>query len=253
MDDTEDDIATQEVDFRHSHIYFSGNFGKVTLGQAAMAGNGRMWSAYNGAWAGTEFGTDSNSGISVNAADGSTSGLVGSYFWSTPLAPGRGNILRYDSPSIGPIAVEVSFSKDGKDDHAWNFGGSLATEFGGGSVKGGLVYAEDVLGMAGGIQFSQGSSVNLAWGKDDVGNRDYETVYASVAHSWGDTSVALGYQTVSNGNGQDAQAIGLGVNQSLGSGVDVYAGFNNYTFDDATDRDLEDVNAFHIGSMVSFN
>ena len=69
----------------------------------------------------------------------------------------------------------------------------------------------------------------------------------------GATSVTIQYQSTSDAADMDGQNIGLGVNQSLGSGVDVYAGFNNYTFDDATDRTLEDVNSLHIGSRVRFN
>jgi predicted porin len=240
-------------DFRFSYIYFSGAFGKVTLGHTAIAGDGLMYQSHNGAWMGTEFGVDSNSGISVMASDGTPAGTVGAYFTNGALGPGRANILRYDTPSIGPITVQASVRKDGASDHIWNFGGTLSSDFGGANMIGGLVFSEDALGLAGGVAFAQGTSVNLAWGQDDNGNRDYEVVYANVAHAWGDTSVALQYQTASDAAGMDGQNIGLGVNQSLGSGVDVYAGFNNYTFDDATARDLEDVNSFHIGSRVRFN
>lgn len=253
------DIDTADTgpgkDFRFSELYFSGGFGKVTLGHAARAGNGQMWQSHNGAWMGTEFGVDSNSSISVSVADdpADSAGTVGSYFANGALTPGRANILRYDTPSIGPIALEVSVAKDGADDHMWNFGGSLSHDVGGASVIGGFAYSEDALGMSGGIAFAQGTSVNVAWGNDDVDDRDYEVVYANVAHSWGATSVTIQYQSTTNAADMDGQNIGLGVNQSLGSGVDVYAGFNNYTFDDATDRDLEDVNSLHIGSRVRFN
>jgi hypothetical protein len=251
------DIDTADTgpgeDFRFSELYFSGGFGKVTLGHASRAGNGQMWQSHNGAWAGTEFGVDSNSSISVMATDGTSAGTVGGYFNNGAIAPGRANILRYDTPSIGPIALEVSMRKDGADEHKWEFGGSLSHDVGGASVIGGFAYSEDALGMSGGIAFAQGTSVNVAWGNDDTGDRDYEVVYANVAHSWGATSVAIQYQSTTNAMDMDGQNIGLGVNQSLGSGVDVYAGFNNYTFDDMTDRDLEDVNSFHIGSRVRFN
>ena len=247
------DVRQGTVDFRFSEVYFSGGFGKVTLGHASRAGNGHMWQSHNGAWAGTEFGVDSNSSISVMATDGTSAGTVGSYFANGAIAPGRANILRYDTPSIGPIALEVSVAKDGADEHMWNFGGSLSHDVGGASVIGGFAYSEDALGMSGGIAFAQGTSVNVAWGNDDVDDRDYEVVYANVAHSWGATSVAIQYQSTTDAADMDGQNIGLGVNQSLGSGVDVYAGFNNYTFDDATDRDLEDVNSFHVGSRVRFN
>ena len=250
--DNEDSGAGND-DFRFSYIYFSGAFGKVTLGHAAIAGDGLMYQSHSGAWMGTEFGTDSNSGISVQASDGSSAGTVGGYFSNGALGPGRANILRYDTPSIGPITVQASFNKDGAKDHMWNFGGTLSSDFSGASLLGGVVYSDDALGISGGVAFEQGTSVNFAWGQDDNDNRDYEVVYANVAHSWGNTSVALQYQSASDAAGMDGQNIGLGVNQSLGSGVDVYAGFNNYSFDDATDRDLEDVNSFHVGSRVRFN
>ena len=243
-------------DFRFSELYFSGSFGKVTMGHAAVAGNGAMWQSHNGAWAGTEFGTDSNSGISVYYSDGDeemTGSTVGSFFSNGATTPGRKNTLRYDTPSIGPIALEVSFQKDGAEDHEWNFGGSLSHDVGGSSVIGGFAYSEDALGLAGGIAFAQGTSVNVAWGSDDNNDRDYEVVYANVAHTWGSTSVAIQYQSTSDAAKMDGTNIGIGVNQSLGSGVDVYAGFNNYSFDDMTDRDIEDVNAFHVGSRVRFN
>ena len=245
--------------FRHSYLYFSGGFGKVTLGHTSPAGADGIWQSHSGAWAGTEFGVDSNSSISVMATDGSKAGTVGGYFANGAIAPGRTNILRYDTPSIGPISLEVSLEKDGDDDHKWRFGGLLSHDVGGASVIGGFAYSEDALGISGGIGFAQGTSVNVAWGNDDNADddypdgRDYEVVYAAVAHSWGDTSVALQYQSTTNAKKMDGQNIGLGVNQSLGSGVQVYAGFNNYTFDDMTDRDLEDVNSFHIGSRVKFN
>lgn len=241
-------------DFRYSELYFSGAFGKVTMGHAAVAGNGQMWQSHHSAWMGAEFGVDSNSGISVMTSDDMSTGTtVGSYFSNGNITPGRANILRYDTPSIGPITVAASIEKDGDDDHKWRLGGTLSSDVGGANVIGGLAYSEDALGVAGGLAFANGTSVNAAWGNDDVDGRDYEVVYANVAHSWGNTSVVLQYQGTSNAAGLDGQNIGLGLNQSLGSGVDVYAGFNNYSFDDATDRSLEDVNSLHVGSRVRFN
>ena len=264
--DQPDDGASTNRDFRFSNLYFSGAFGKVTMGHAAPAGNGQMFSSHNGAWAGTENGVDSNSSISVHYSelmegeDDTDSGLnVNSFYGFGAISPGRANILRYDTPSIGPIALAMSVRKDGADDHRWEFGGSLSHDVGGSSVIGGMSFSDDALGLSGGIAFPQGTSVNVAWGFDDTPNamgvdRDYEHVYANVAHSWGDTSVAIQYQSAETGRSdRDSQNIGLGVSQSLGSGVQIYAGFNNYTFDDATNRNLDDVNSLHVGSMVRFN
>ena len=237
-------------DFRHSYLYFSGDFGKVTLGHTGPAGNGAMFTAYNGAYAGTEYGVDSNSGISVSGSDDKT---VGSFFPTVGI--GRQNTLRYDTPPVGPVSAAVSVQKEGDaEGQNWTFQGNLSSELGGSSVKGSTFIAEDVIGVAGGLSFPQGTSINVAWGDDDRKGEDYNDIYVSLAHSWGNTSVAIGYRSTDNkGKKLEGQAIGLGVSHSLGSGVNVYAGFNNYSFDDNTDADLDDVNAFHIGSLVSFN
>ncbi len=238
--------------FRHSYIYFSGDFGKVTLGRTSPAGNGAMWSSHNGAWMGTEYSPDTNSGISVvNSADDSLSGYtVFSFFPSINI--GRADILRYDTPSIGPVSFAASMQKDGATDHKWSFGASLSHDVGAANVIGGLILMEDVLGISGGIAFAQGTSVNAAWGTDDDAGEDYEDMYINLAHTWGNMSVAVQYRSTENGDDMEGDTIGLGASYSLGSGVDVYAGFNNYSFD-APGSDFEDVNAFHLGSRVRFN
>ena len=71
--DVPDAAKPKEVDFRKSSLYFSGTFGKVTMGWNAPAGNGIEWTAYNGAWAGTEYSADTNSGIHVRTSDGGMS------------------------------------------------------------------------------------------------------------------------------------------------------------------------------------
>ena len=266
---------------RHSWLYFSGNFGKIGLGHTGPVG-GVMGTAYNGAAFGTEYSADTNSGISVMTSDdmpavcdmktttaaapsathdddgNHVGGMKPVYCSVASFLPtigvGRHSVLRYDTPAIGPLSVGVSVHKDPGDanDHLWNFAGSLNQDFGAGTFMGKVHIADDVLAMGGGVKFSNGTSVNAAWGNDDRKGQDYDDLYASIAHTWGNTSVALGYRTTDNASDMEGRGIGLGVNQSLGSGVDVYAGFNNYSFD-MLGADLEDVTAFHIGSRVSFN
>ena len=249
--DVADAAKPTNVDFRKSSLYFSGNFGKVSMGWNAPAGNGIEWTAYNGAWAGTEYSADTNSGIQVRTSDNHARGSVFSFMPSVNI--GRQNTLRYDSPSIGPIGVSVSLQKNGEDGQTWSFGGDLGHDLGGSSVKAGVFVMEDKRAIAGGIRFPQGTGVNAVWGTNEAGTTDYESVYVSISHTWGNTSVALGYRnTDDTSTTKEAQAIGLGVNQDLGAGVSVYAGFNNYSFDEAG-YDLEDINAFHIGTLVSFN
>ena len=241
-----------KVDFRYSALDFSGDFGKITMGWSNPAGNGIEWTSYSGAWAGTEYSPDTNSGIHVMDSDGVGMGSVWSFLPSVNIS--RQNTLRYDSPSIGPVGLGISLQKNGDDGQTWSFQGTVSQSFGASDIQGGLFYMEDKLAMAGGVLFAQGTSVNAVWGKDESGDKDYESMYFNVSHTWGNTSVALGYRTGDDSMGmkKEGQAIGLGLSQDLGSGVMVYAGFNNYSFD-MMGKELEDINAFHIGSRVTFN
>jgi predicted porin len=258
LDVEAEDKGKGTFEFRHSYVYFSGDFGQVTLGHTTPAGNGIMWSSHNGAWMGTEYSPDSNSGIHARTSDGAGMGSVFSFFPSVNI--GRMNTLRYNTPSIGPVSFSGSVQKDGATDHAWSFGASLSHDVGAASVMGGLILMDDVLGIAGGIAFANGTSVNAAWGSDEAGlnpletgPQDYEDMYVNVAHSWGSMSVALDYRTTKDSNStKEGRAIGLGAQYALGGGVNVYAGFNNYSFEQ-DGYDIEDVNAFHIGSRVTFN
>ena len=250
------DYDENHVDARHSLLYFSGDFGKVTLGNAPAAGNGVMWTSYNGAWAGTEYSPDTNSALSVMMTDGMDSGKnVVSFFPSANI--GRKNTLRYDTPSIGPISVSASIQKDDATSHSWSFGGSLGHDVGAANVKAGLIYMDDVFGIAGGLGFENGTSVNAAWGTGDGVAQDFEDMYINVAHTWGNMSVAVQYRSTEHkdamGMKLEGRSMGLGAQYAVGSGVDVYAGFNSYSFDTSMGPELEDVNAFHIGSLVTFN
>ncbi len=249
--DIEQADRASTFDPRHSYLYFSGDFGKVTLGNAPAAGNLAMWTSHNGAWMGTEYSPDTNSGLRVMETDGSASGhSVYSFFPSVNI--GRRNTLRYDTPAIGPITVSASIQKDSPNSHHWSFGANLGHDVGGANVIGGLIFMDDVLGIAGGLAFANGTSVNAAWGTDDSSGQNYEDMYINVAHSMGNMSVAVDYRTTDNNAGMEGRAIGLGAQYSLGGGVDIYAGFNTYSFD-APGMDLEDINAFHVGSRVRFN
>ena len=280
--DVEAEDKSAAFDARHSLLYFSGDFGKVTLGNAPAAGNGVMWSSHNGAWMGTEYSPDTNSGLGVMMTDGMaykrcspikpddqeiehaldaaghhdiptemcTAQSVFSFFPSVNI--GRKNTLRYDTPSIGPISVSASVQKDSATGHSWSFGASLSHDVGAANVMAGLIYMDDVLGIAGGLAFANGTSVNAAWGSDDDSGEDYEDMYINVSHSWGSMNVAVDYRSTENGSNMEGRAIGLGAQYALGGGVDVYAGFNSYSFD-APGEDLEDINAFHVGSRVRFN
>ena len=271
---------------RHSYIWLSGNFGKLSLGHTSPAGTGSMWSSHSGAWAGTEYSTTENAnGVLLRTSGGThpdhfldrvtetnvthgaldkdgkvtheTSEVKGVTLWSAfkSVYTSRSDVLRYDTPSIGPVSMGVSI--DGAD--MWAVQGSLNTDMGGVSVTGGAVFAEanaddKLFGISGGVAFGNGTSVNAAYGTNDSFDDDHSDAYINLSHSWGNTSVAIDYRSVDNATpGMEGQSIGLGFNQSMGNGVDVYAGYHNYSIDMDDGTDVEDVDVFHIGSRVKFN
>ena len=246
---------------RHSYLWLSGNFGKLSLGHTSPAGTGSMWASHSGAWMGTEYSTTENaSGVLLRTSGGSGAPLPSGkdaslYAAFRSVATSRSDVLRYDTPSIGPVSMGVSI--DGAD--MWAVEGSLGTDMGGVSVTGGALFAEanaddKMFGISGGVAFGNGTSVNAAYGTNDSFDDDHSDAYINLSHSWGNTSVAIDYRSVDNATpGMEGQSIGLGFNQSMGNGVDVYAGYHNYSIDMDDGTDVEDVDVFHIGSRVKFN
>ena len=80
---------------------------------------------------------------------------------------------------------------------------------------GGLVYEQDKLGIAGGVAFANGTSVNAAWGSDDSGGLDYEDMYINVAHSWGSMNVAIDYRSTDNNMNMEGRAVRTNVQLPL--------------------------------------
>ena len=242
---------------RHSYIWLSGAFGKLTLGHTGPAGNSAMWESHNGAWMAAEYSSvEEASAIQVRTSGGAEAGSLWSAFGSVSI--GRDDVLRYDTPAIGPATLGVSIN----DDDNWGVVGKISTEMGGTSFIGGAFVAEvkgtdeTMFGMSGGVAFANGTSVNAAYGSNDAFSKDHDDFYVALAHSWGNSNVVIDYRNVDGRNADfdDAQSIGIGFQQSLGSGVDVYAGFHNFNVDSADDSvELDDVNVFHIGSRVRFN
>jgi hypothetical protein len=247
--------SNDDVRLRHSFLWLSGSFGKLSLGHTSPAGSGVMWMGDSGAWRGHEYSTvDAASAVQLRTSGG---GMAGSSLWGAfgSVSFSREDILKYDTPAIGPAALSVSI--DSNDN--WALEATMSTEMGGSSFSGGAFVGEvpgsdeRKFGLAGGVSFPNGTSVKLAYGSDDSYSRDHDDFYAGLGHSWGNSSVAIGYRFVDAKNAlfDDAQSIGLGFNQSLGSGVNVFAGLHNHSFDGVS-ADVEDVNVFHIGAEVAF-
>ena len=160
-------------DARHSLLYFSGDFGKVTLGNAPSAGNGVMWTqpqrrvdghrvlAGHQQWSGSDAMTN---GRSV----GAFRVLV---LPERQHAPHEHAALRHAVHRAQSASRPVS-RRTVRTSHDWHFGASLGHDVGAANVIAGIVYEEDKSSASrAALAFANGTSVNAAWGSDDDDGR----------------------------------------------------------------------------------
>ena len=97
---------------RHANVHLSGGFGKLTIGQASAATDGMAHADLGGAsWLGgvSNWCSYASSGPACPSNDGN-----------------RMQVLRYDTPSIGPASIAVSIS----DNDYWDVMATFAGSFG---------------------------------------------------------------------------------------------------------------------------
>ena len=143
--------AGSTLGLRYADVWFSGDYGKVSIGQGDQGGEG---SVYKGGAAvlGTGHGQDTN-------------GVASNYYTSLDGGAGRNERLRYDSPSVGPVSAAVSV---GNGDQV-SAGISLSQSFGDTSFAAGIGTVQSpgrkstVSGSAG-VSLASGISISGAWG-----------------------------------------------------------------------------------------
>ena len=139
---------------RHANVQYGGGFGKITLGQGSEAGDGS---------AGSGIGTNVF-GIRTGAYQ-----QPAGYFGSLN-AGGRQDMIRYDSPAVGPMTAAVSAANVGGADH---IGSSIGIK----QAVGGTEFAgklsthnigdggRSIIGAAVGVKLPAGLIITGAWAK----------------------------------------------------------------------------------------
>ena len=150
--------AAGSLTLRYAEVYFSGDYGKVSIGQGDQGGEG---SVYKGGAAvlGTGHGQDHND-------------VAKNYYTSLDGGAGRNERIRYDSPSVGPVSAAVSV---GNGDQV-SAGISLSQDFAGTSFAAGIGTVQwpgskSTFSGSAGITLASGISISGAWGtgKDHAG------------------------------------------------------------------------------------
>jgi predicted porin len=206
---------------RKAEVWFSGGWGKVSLGQGDGAGNGTtevdLSDTWNVAYTGrSSFGAAVAFQFSGTTTGGSTFDTTGSTALdqsaAAALAPithgatfshfdafSRYDRIRYDSPALGPVTLAVSAGARDKYEGAlrWSQG------IGGGQISAGLFYGSH---SSGGVKnryggsiaylFSFGTNLQFAYAENEpsaTGSTKGKNWYLKVGHKWGNNAVSLGY------------------------------------------------------------
>ncbi len=272
---------------RKAEVWFSGGWGKVSLGQGDGAGNGTTevdlsdtWNvAYTGrssfggavAWRTSAGGTITDGsgapgtfsfdpdtgGSTADSATALTHGATFSHFDSF----GRYDRVRYDSPALGPVTLAVSAGQSDKYEGAvrWSQG------IGGGQISAGLFYGVQnnvTKGRYGGsvaYLFSFGTNLLVQYAEnepDATGSTKGKNWYLKVGHKWGNNAVSVGY-----GESKDVvvgfkdKGFNIGFNHNIPKAkVDLYAGLAGNTLDNSLGAaSADDIYTVTVGTKLKFD
>ena len=250
---------------RHAAVDLSGAFGKLTLGKTSAAADGMAHAWLGGlSWLGgvTNWCSYHSTGPACPSNDG-----------------GRIDVLRYDTPAIGPATLSVSAGNK----EYWDAKLSVAGSFGdaGYDVRIGHIFENDqsvpatvkqstmgdevihtvvvpavpaptgdITTASAAVAFGQGTSIMLAWSQEGIKD---ETEYTFVAldHMYSDDgSIGVYWKSAETNaptNG-DGSLWGVGAAHTLGGGATAYAGYRMMKEDGK-----EDVSFIIAGLRVTFD
>jgi len=259
------------VGIRQSNVWFSGNWGRLTVGQTAGAGDG-MTEAFGSLIAG-QYRTSYTGGMNWRTsggraltagggttANGGASALTESSTFSAFDMFSRSDLIRYDAPMLGPVQLKASIGNDSQ----WEVGAFLSTDLGGGSLAINAGYGESsqrgVDNRWGGstrFTFSQGTSIGGAYAESEsTGGGTADTWTVSLGHAWGNNSVLANYSEssdVTTNFDDKAWNFSYGLNLPKAN-TNLYAGFLYTELDTpAGFLSVEDHTTFVMGARVKFN
>ena len=251
------------ADLRQANVFFTGNWGKLTLGQTDGAGNGATESDWvpSGSYHGR---TSMTGGLRWRTSGGATTGLSESSTFNEFDAFSRHDVVRYDSPKLGPVKIAASVGNDS----VWELGLFGDADIGGGNLLFAAFYGEDGQGVRSGgtdsrwggsvrYQFAQGTKISGTYAENETNaGADADVFTVGIGHSWGNNTVSVHYSQASDVTaGFDDEAWNIGFDHNIPKAkTNVYASFFHTELDGpAGFGNVEDHNTFVVGARVKFN
>ncbi len=259
---------------RQANVWFSGNWGKLTIGQTDGAGNGATESDWvpSGAYFGRTSFTGglrwrTSNGAYINAAGSASTQVAGlreSSTFNGYDAFSRYDVIRYDSPKLGPVKVAASIGNDS----VWEIAMFGDADIGGGNLLFAGFYGQDRQGVRTGgtdnrwggsirYQFSQGTKIDAVYSSNETNAGVNSDVWAfGIGHIWGNNTISANYSEASDVTaGFDDKAFNIGYDYNIPKAkTNLYASFFYTELDTPTGvPSVEDHATFVIGARVKFN
>jgi len=231
---------------RQAYVYLDGVGGRLTLGHTNTATDNMAHARLGGpSWLGgvTNWCAYESQGAVCLSLDG-----------------GRQDVLRYDTPSLGPVTISASTGDSEYWDARLTVAGSMgegAYDFRAGYIPDNDASIQETFTTSGAVSFGQGTAIAAAWSKreqsDNRPTRELQYFYTEIDHSYGDGSVGVYWKTSTTEEtglaDVDGTLWGIGMGHNIGGGATAYAGFRRIEADNIGD----DVNLYLAGMRVTFN
>lgn len=260
-----------EFGFRKTEITFNHKtMGKLSIGQSSTASDNKP--SLDGT-VNNNAGISHGGGMMVYDKTGNaqTTDTAGGQFSS--YFGGRKDRVRYDTPSFVGFQGSVAFGQASFWDVGLTYGATYgdiqvaaAAQF---AHAGGSAHPSESYGAGVAIKHTSGLSAGAHWGEEAGAGNNSAGVSNPEGSAWG---VEAGYTTTAISNlgstsfnviyveadettavNYEAETISFHVAQKLPAGVDVFASYEQASFDDANAAtDLDDLTVFLVGTRLKF-
>ena len=245
---------------RKLEAWFSGGFGKLSIGQGDGAANNSSEVDLSGTSVVTYSGIgDMMGGVRFVTSAGVKVARINDVF-SNFDGLSRNDRLRYDTPTWGPISLSISATNgDAYELAAW-----LAQDFGGGNKLAAAIGYVDTQdrgaaefeqwGASASYLHSSGISLTVAAGNRDTdGGTDADNWYVKGGYKIGKHAISLDYGETDDlaADGDEFSTWGLGYVLNAYQGIEIYAGYRNHELD-RPGVSLEDIDGLMVGTRIKF-
>jgi predicted porin len=239
---------------RIREVWFSGDWGKVYLGQGNGAANGTSEVDFSGTSISDYSGNNLDDGISfVSPGSSVKNGDAFSNFDGLS----RNDRLRYDLPKFGAIGIAVSTGQD-RSELALRYSGKIGD---GGKVGFALGQVSDddalfdQLGISASVLLASGINVTVHVGdKDNDTGRDPSGTYIKLGKKTGQHNFSVSFHTVDDNDalGDEAERTNLSYVYNMAKyGVELFGSFQTSSLERAG-VNFGDVDQFAFGSRIKF-